>query len=175
MPVRNYSDIRPGHRMRFKHVSGLLQGQIRGVGEKRGIPIARLLTHWAEIVGDDIARIARPLNISYSRDGLGGTLTLLAPGPQAPILAMKLESIRNRVNACFGYSAISGIRISQVAPADFYRSGPTEGQQRKTAPEEVAPIIRDRARKAVAEVSDDELRHALERFGEGVLSNLNRK
>jgi len=158
----------------FERVSSLLRREFRIAGEKRGFAVVRLLTHWAEIVGDDIARIARPEKVSYPKARLGATLTLLAPGPQAPILAMKLESIRERVNAVYGYSAISDILISQTTPADFERCAPAGEPYREPDPKPDAST-RDRAREAVADVSDDGLRRALELFGESVLANLNRK
>ncbi|MCY3995297.1 MAG: DUF721 domain-containing protein [Rhodobacter sp.] len=163
------------HRKRgFERVSSLLRREFRIAGEKRGFAVVRLLTHWAEIVGDDIARIARPEKVSYPKARLGATLTLLTPGPQAPILAMKLESIRERVNAVYGYSAIGDILISQTTPADFERCAPADGPHRKPDPEPDTHAL-NRAREAVADVSDDGLRRALELFGESVLTNLSRK
>jgi len=174
MPTETSSHDEPDRRMRgFERVAGLLQSRIRKVGEKRGFPITKLLTHWDEIVGRDVARIARPLKVSYSNGRLGATLTLQTPGPQAPILSMKLETIRAKVNACYGYSAISSIRISQTSAADFDRHVSDEPKP-KPAPE-IDPATRERVHRAVADVSDDGLRRALERFGEGVLANRNRK
>ncbi len=169
--TRNKSD----HRKRgFERVSSLLRREFRVAGEKRGFTVMRLLTHWAEIVGDDIARIARPEKVSYPKARLGATLTLLAPGPQAPILAMELEFIRERVNAVYGYSAISDILISQTTPADFERCAPVDESHREPDPKPDASAL-DRLREGVADVSDDGLRRALELFGESVLTNLNRK
>lgn len=175
MPAKKRSRKKPDRRRRgFERVSGLLQRQIRTVGESRGFPVARLLIHWAEIVGSDVARIARPANVSYSNGTLGATLTLVTTGPQAPILSMQLESIRQRVNACYGYSAISRIRISQISPDDFNSGLACDEQTRKSIPEP-DPTVRECARKAVADVTDDGLRHALELFGESVLTNLQNK
>ncbi len=173
MPANIRFQERSGRRKRgFERVSSLLQREFRTVGQKSGFAVARLLTHWTEIVGADVASIARPVSVSYSKGKLGATLTLLTPGPQAPILSMKLEFIRERVNACYGYSAISNISITQISPADFETDAPTDEQSRELTPD---PFTRDRVRKAVADVSDDGLRHALELLGESVLTKLNRK
>ena len=175
MPAKKNSHKKPERRKQgFQRVSGLLQGQVREVGEKRGFPITRLLTHWSEVVGDDVAQIARPMDVNYSKTGLGATLTLLVPGPHAPVLSMKLESIRTRVNACYGYSAISRIRITQASPDDFFRGVPTDEPCAKPAAE-ADPSMRKRVCREVADISDDGLRQALELYGAGVLSNLNRK
>ena len=98
----------------FAQASGLLQSRIRGASEARGFAVTRLLTHWAEIVGEDTARIAQPVKVGYGRDGLGATLTLLTTGAQAPMLSMQCEAIRERVNACYGYRAIAKVRITQI-------------------------------------------------------------
>jgi len=161
-------------RMRgFERTSGLLQNRIRQAGEKRGFAVARLLTHWAEIVGEETARIARPVKVGYGQGGFGATLTVLTTGAQAPMLQADLPRIRERVNACYGYAAITRVRITQTAPTGFaegqvsFAPAPTllPGAQPKEN-----PVVRDAARKAVAPVADDRLRQALERLGENILS-----
>ena len=104
----------------FKRTSTLLQGQIRRVGESRGFAVTRLLTHWAEIAGPDIAAVARPVEVKYGREGFGATLTILTTGAQAPMLEMQKEQLREKVNAIYGYNAISRVRITQTAPSGFH-------------------------------------------------------
>ena len=67
--------------------------------------MTRLLTHWEEAVGQDIAAIARPVNIGYGRGSFGATLTVLTTGAQAPMLEMQKEQLREKVNAVYGYNA----------------------------------------------------------------------
>ncbi|WP_172300349.1 DUF721 domain-containing protein [Pseudoruegeria sp. HB172150] len=153
----------------FERASGLLSTRIREAGEKRGFAISRVLTHWGEIVGEDTAAIALPVNVSYARGGFGATLTVLTTGANAPMLEMQKERMRERVNACYGYSAISRIRITQTAPTGF-----AEGQaQFAPAPkaEHVSdPEIAREAQEAARPVADEGLRQALEALGENVLS-----
>ena len=47
----------------FSSAGALLQGQIRRAGESRGFAVSRVLTHWAEIVGTDLAALARPVDV----------------------------------------------------------------------------------------------------------------
>jgi len=103
----------------FLPASGLIQKQLRRAGETRGFAVSRLLTHWVEVVGTDIATMARPVKVSYGRQGFGATLTVLTTGAQAPMLEMQKNRIRERVNACYGYAAISVVRITQTAPTGF--------------------------------------------------------
>lgn len=155
----------------FKRTASVLSDRIRRVGESRGFAVSRLLTHWAEIAGPEIAGTARPVNISYGRGGIGATLTVLTTGPQAPMLEMQKEKLREKVNAVYGYNAISRVRITQTAPDGFH-----EGQavfQRVSKPEirPPDPEIARAAAKAASPVKSDDLRSALERLGQNVLSN----
>ena len=102
-PPTKGPERRPERRMRgFEAASGLLRERIRQAGESRGVAVSKLLTHWAEVVGEEIAAQSRPVKIGYSKTGLGATLTLLAQGASGPMLQMQLPTIRERVNACYG-------------------------------------------------------------------------
>lgn len=151
----------------FERAGALAAGRIRTASESRGFAVSRLLTHWAEIVGPDIAHVARPVEISYGR-GFGATLTVLTTGAQAPMLEMQKDRIRDRVNACYGYAAVQKVRITQTAATGF-----AEGQAVfDHAPEkhpELAPVTAE-ARRAVSGVHDSGLRDALEKLGANVLS-----
>lgn len=155
----------------FTRAATLLQGQIRRAGESRGFAVTRLLTHWPEIVGEDVARIARPVDVSYGRQGMGATLSVLTTGAQAPMLEMQKERLRDKVNAVYGYNAISRIRITQTAPTGF-----AEGQADFShAPAKRAKPLPDpaitRNATAVAEgVGDEKLRAAIESLARNVLS-----
>ncbi|MFV0411588.1 MAG: DUF721 domain-containing protein [Paracoccus sp. (in: a-proteobacteria)] len=135
----------------FRQASSLISGQVRHAAEGRGFAVARLLTQWAEIVGPETAARARPVKVSRARSGLGSTLTLLTTGPYAPLINMQLPAIREKVNACYGYNAISRITLTQTGPTGF-----AEGQARfDPAPKAPAP-------------PDPETRHAAEAMASGV-------
>jgi len=171
MPVATREN-QPDRRMRgFERTSSLLKPRIRKAGESRGFAVTRLLTHWEEIAGADIAGMARPVEVSYGRHGgFGATLVLLTTGANAPMLEMQKEKIRERVNATYGYAAISRIRITQTAPTGF-----AEGQAQfarpvpKPAPEPDAEIV-TKAHATTEGVRDSSLRDALEALAQNVLS-----
>ncbi|MCH2249176.1 MAG: DUF721 domain-containing protein, partial [Cognatishimia sp.] len=73
----------------FQRTSSLLRDRIRKAGETRGFAVTRVLTHWAEIVGQDMAAICKPVDVKYGRQGFGATLTVLTTGAQAPMLEMQ--------------------------------------------------------------------------------------
>jgi hypothetical protein len=160
----------------FKRASVLLSGQIRQAGESRGFAVTRLLTHWAEIAGPDIAAISRPVEVSYGRGGFGATLSLLTTGANAPILEMQKETLRERVNATYGYNAIARIRVTQTHARGF-AEGQVSFDHRPAKPAATAPdpAIRQAAHEATDPIADAGLRSALEALGENVLSKSKRQ
>ena len=143
--AQSRTDSKPKRRMRgFEPAAQLVAGRVRNAGESRGFAVARLLTHWEEVAGPEIAAHARPVRISHGK-GFGATLTLLVAGARAPLVQMQLERIRERVNACYGFNAVSRIALTQTAPTGF-----AEGQAEFTpAPRRAAPP--DPAKLAQAE------------------------
>lgn len=157
-------------RMRgFEATSGLLKDQIRKVGEQRGFAVARLLTHWPEIAGEEIARITRPVKVGYGREGMGASLTLLTTGSNAPIVEMQKEKLRERVNAVYGYAAISRILITQTAATGF-AEGQAEFSHKHKAPPAPDPAILAEAARTAAPIQNDDLRQALERLAQNILN-----
>ncbi|MCV2887661.1 DUF721 domain-containing protein [Ruegeria aquimaris] len=154
----------------FKRTAILLGDQIRRAGESRGFAVSRVVTHWPEIVGQDLAAIARPVNISYGKGGFGATLTVLTTGAQAPMLEMQKEQLRERVNAAYGYNAISRVRITQTAPTGFAEGQATFEHRPKATSSGPAPEVAAEASRVAQGAKDEDLRAALERLAQSVLS-----
>ena len=153
----------------FSRAATLMQGRIRKASEDRGFAVTRLLTHWAEVVGDATAQIATPVNVSYGKGGIGATLTLLTTGAQAPMLDMQKEQIRDKVNACYGYRAISRVRVTQTAPTGFAegRVAFAPAPKEKKTPD---PAMTSAAEKLSEGVENENLRAALTALGANVLT-----
>ena len=150
----------------FVQTGALLGGRIRGATETRGFAETRLLTQWDSICGAEIAAVARPLKVSYARSGFGATLTVACDGARAPEVQMQAQTIREKVNACYGYNAISRVRIAQTDSTGF-----AEAQaQYRTQRAPVAPAPRPPAPKEVATIGDPSLRRALEELGQNIRS-----
>lgn len=134
----------------FQTACSVLAKQVQKAAEGRGFAVTRLLTHWPEIAGEKLARQTRPVRISHSRGGLGATLTLLTTGPAAPMVEMQLPQLRERINACYGYSAIQKIALTQTAASGF-----AEGQaQFAPAPRHEARPPDPKAQAEAREVAD---------------------
>ncbi|MEX0286905.1 MAG: DUF721 domain-containing protein [Paracoccaceae bacterium] len=154
----------------FKQTSRLMGSNIRKAAESRGFAVSRLLTHWDEIAGPKLAAMARPVEITYGRGGFGATLVVLTTGPQAPMLEMEKDGLRERVNTAYGYNAISRIRITQTAASGFAEAQAHFAGAPAKQPKAEDPATRQRATHLAQEVTDDTLRTALERLGRNVLT-----
>jgi hypothetical protein len=154
----------------FEPAFGLVKAPIRAAGEARGFAVARLLTHWAEVAGEDLARKTRPVKIGYGKGGMGATLTLLVKAAEAPMVQMALPHLKDRVNAVYGYAAVSHIHLTQTAAtgfaegqADFAPAAP------KPAPQP-DPLTVAQAAKVAEGVGDPTLRAALEVLAQNILT-----
>jgi hypothetical protein len=157
----------------FARTASLLTQKIRKASESRGFAQSRLLTNWAEVVGDDAAAISRPVEVSYGRGGMGATLTLLTTGANAPILEMQKEQLRVRVNAVYGYNAIARVRVTQTAATGFAEGRVAFEHAPKKTAKARDPALRAQATKNAAHIGDDGLRDALARLGENILNKQN--
>ncbi|MCO4823467.1 MAG: DUF721 domain-containing protein [Amylibacter sp.] len=153
----------------FAQTGGILSSQIRKASETRGFSETRLLTHWSEIAGSAVAKIARPVKVGYTRQGMGATLTLLTTGANAPMVQMQLPQIQERVNATYGYAAISRIHVTQTAPTGF-SEGQASFEHDKPKKRALAPQEKAEVQTTVSNVTDEGLRAALATLGENILT-----
>ncbi|MFT4012116.1 MAG: DUF721 domain-containing protein [Paracoccus sp. (in: a-proteobacteria)] len=175
--ARMKPETAPRRRMRGFEAAALLVAQrVRLVGEARGFAVARLLTHWEEVVGPQIAAHTRPVRVSHGKS-FGATLTLLVPGARAPMITMQLEQIRAKVNACYGFNAVARISLTQTAPTGFAQAqaGFAEAQASFAGPSPGPGRVPDPARAERAEAiardfADPRLSAAMRQMALNILS-----
>ncbi|MBM3606159.1 MAG: DUF721 domain-containing protein [Alphaproteobacteria bacterium] len=147
----------------FQAAATLLADRVQKAAEGRGFAVTRLLTHWPDIAGAQLAAVTRPVKISHSRGGLGATLTLLTTGPMAPMVEMQLPRLRERVNACYGYNAVQRITLTQTAATGFAAGqasfARTRGPQLKPD-----PALVERAGQVARQFDDPTLAEAMARL-----------
>ena len=155
----------------FKKASVLLNRNIQKASESRGFSQSRVLTHWSEIVGEEISSVSIPTKVSYKSDGLGATLTILTSGSSGPVLEMQKQFIKDKINAVYGYNAIHKIKITQSSPITLLRKNENSESiisENKKINVEISPSLE----KAVSEIDDKNLRQALEELAINVFTKL---
>ncbi|NHB76437.1 DUF721 domain-containing protein [Rhodobacter sp. M37P] len=153
----------------FEPAFGLMKDAVRAAGESRGFAVARLLTHWAEVAGEEMARKTRPVKIAYGKGPMGATLTLLVKASEAPMVQMALPQLKERVNAVYGYAAVQHIHLTQTAATGF-AEGQAEFTPAPKAKRPPDPATTARAQAVAEGVADPGLRNALEQLAQNILT-----
>ena len=129
----------------------------------RGFTIGRIVSHWHDIVGD-MSSWCRPNAVSFPRDCFtDGTLKLqIVPGrgPQAQAMS---AVIIDRVNANFGYRAISRISLVQTLSVPGQPASPKPKPQLNQDRHDIWALD-----DKLKDVKSPELRAALRRLGSPV-------
>ncbi len=148
----------------FLQVGSLTSVPVREVSAKRGFAETRILTDWVAIAGEALSAHCRPLKIGYSGASFGATLYLEVEGARAAEVEMQGPRIIERVNAHYGYRAISRVRIQQAGRLSAAARG-AEARPEGLA-EPPAPFAR--SAPEIGGVEDEGLRAALSRLGQRV-------
>ena len=139
----------------------------RAAFARYGFAYADLLTQWPAIVGDAVAQWSEPERIKWPRAGAderkqGGTLVIRVTPGRGLDLQHETPRIIDRINAFYGYGAISQVKIRQGVLSP------------KKPRSQTLPVLSAQAVQALEtelqEVADPELREALKRLGERVLN-----
>jgi len=129
---------------------------------------ANLLDHWIEIVGTEYARVTTPVKISFPYQPheaarKNGVLTVRLPKGLAMEFSFKADLIRQRVNSYFGYEAFARVALdAAILPL------PTPPKAAKVDPHALKEM-----KEQASHIENNELREALERFGEAMLGKTN--
>lgn len=151
--------------------SGLatLAPEIRAITKKalgaRGFAGSDILEYWEDIVGTDLARGIAPQKLSFEKDNrTRGTLVVKsAGGAFAMLFEHQKDRVIQRINAFFGYPAVSRIKIIQGALK--LKSDPIKLRP-KPIPKEELEILEEK----VGIIEDEELRERAFKIGQALLS-----
>lgn len=125
--------------------------------KRRGLAEARIVTDWHAIVGDLVAARSAPERLLRARRGDGGTLRLRVAGAWALEFQHMAPELIARINAYFGYPAVSCIRFVQA---------PLPAVPRKAAPPApLGPEAEARIAALAAKIDDPELRQRVIALG----------
>ena len=101
------------HAKGFTHAAAFVKGRFRTVAAKRGFAATRILTHWPEVAGAEIASMSQPMAVRFDKKTRENILTLLTTGAFAQQVSMSGPLILERVNAEFGFRAVDRVRVTQ--------------------------------------------------------------
>jgi hypothetical protein len=138
----------------------------RAAFARYGFAYADLITQWPAIVGESVARWSEPERIKWPRMAgderkQGGTLVIRVTPGRGLELQHETPRIIERINAFYGYAAISSVKIMQRALTSHKPDRPT--------PAPLRPAQAQALESRLETVEDPALKDALRRLGEGVL------
>lgn len=139
-------------------ISSALQKVTEKIYRERGFASAGVLNNWAAIVGEDLARHSMP-----ERLGNDGTLHLRVDGPLATEIKHQEPQILERIASYFGYRAVTRLSLLN---GPIERSEPPKQRQLRTLSTDSA----DSLAESIVGTENDDVRSALGRLGEAVLS-----
>lgn len=128
---------------------------------RQGFASTGIITHWAEIVGAEIADHAEPMRMIWPRrvhedDPEPASLVLRVEGPVALEIQHLSGVIIEKVNRFFGWRAVGRIQIRQA---------PLVRREKKVRPAPPDPAVVDRLAAGMSDIGDEDLRGALARLG----------
>jgi hypothetical protein len=130
---------------------------------RQGFASGELVTHWPEIVGEEIAAHAEPLKLQWPRGdpdtAEAATLVLRVEGPAAIEIQHLAPVILERVNRFLGWRAVDRLALRQA---------PLARRADRPAPSRPDAEAAARVAAGLSDIGDADLRAALARLGAAV-------
>ena len=131
--------------------------------------LGRLVTHWPEIVGADLADRAQPVKIRYRKvPGLKkaeASLDIASSTAEATLLHYRKELILERINQIFGERLVTALRFVPMAANEPLQTRPRRVKRA------VAPKDREDLSNLLAHIDDPGLKERLETLGISILQD----
>lgn len=127
----------PFRRSRTQDIGSEARVIARAAFQRAGFVDESLVLHWRDIVGPDIARLARPIRLTEKSGG--GTLTLSAEPAASVFLQHEARSLCERINAFVGRPAVQRLRFVPGSLTADSRARPlTRASAAQAAPDDPA-------------------------------------
>lgn len=129
--------------------------------------LGRLVTHWTEIVGADLADRAQPVKIHYRKvpgsKRPEASLDIAAATVDATLLHYRKDLILERINQIFGERLVVSLRFVPVAANEAPRT------RRRILKRPVNPTDRQNLSNMLDNIDDPALKERLEQLGTSIL------
>lgn len=140
--------------------------------KRKYIALGRIVKHWEDIVGKNLADKAQPVKINYRKHPKSkkpvASLDIAVSSADATTLHYQKDLILERINQIFGEQWISAIRFVHHAPANNARAMAKKNAYKKGGP------LTEKEKKSLSEwlsdIEDEDIKARLSRLGEGIMS-----
>ena len=143
---------------------------------KKGFMEIDILTNWDKIVGKELADFSFPQKIDFKRDQKNnGILHLQVPsGAFALEIAHREKFILEKINAYFGYNAVSALKIVQNSALPL--ATPNEPIEKTVNKSNMLSEDEKNYIKSLAEdINNSELKEILIKLGQSIFSDNHKK
>ena len=130
-------------------------------GKDSGATLSSLESRWAEIVGQRLAKLSRPVKIQKTTTGY--VLVIEAPSAAAPMIVHQNGLIIERVNLAGG-AKIKGLRVQQTTTTQKDKA-PQSKPRKPLTPEEEAQLEAE-----LHGVESQKVKQALRKLGQAILT-----
>lgn len=153
----------PTRKKHMTRLSKLVDPMIEPSARARGFVFSRIISQWQQIAGD-MASWCQPVELKFNMgETRNGSLKLAIASGRGPEANQQAESIISRVNAAFGYSAVSRLSFVQTL-----KIMPVQPEHRETTPTD-SQLQQNQyiwtLDETLQQVKSPELRAALRRLG----------
>jgi len=133
--------------------------------ERKYIALGRIVKHWPEIVGNNLADKAAPVKIHFRKSLKGkpaqNSLDIAVDSANATALHYQKGLILERINQLFGENHITAIRFVHI-PVNNTRPPPSKAVPSLTSSEKKL------LSEAVSRITDNEIQNRLLSLGEAI-------
>lgn len=135
------------------------QKVVSPVFKVRGFMEGKIITHWSQVVGDQMAQMALPEKITFPKGKrIEGTLHLHVTSSGALLLHYAQDLLLEQINTFFGYKALSKLRM-------IHGFSPSREISLKTTPPSLSQTEKDWLKEQTSSVIDEDLQACLESLG----------
>ena len=147
----------------------VIGGFARKILGKKAFIEADIIHNWRDIVGKDLAELAKPVCINFKGENRkGGVLNVeAASGAIALEINLKSKMIIAKVNTYFGYEAIDRIKIMQNLKVVSENVLASDNLEKKLVTDEQENYIK----RQTEEIAAPELRESLRELGRALMIN----
>lgn len=152
----------------FQSLSNAVPKVAGKIYSRKYIALGRVITYWADIIGEEMAQKTQPLKIHYRKpkkknDKPQATLEIAASSAESMTLQYRKGVILERINQIFGDSWITDLKFSHQ---------PVKKTQKRV--KTIKPLTgtqKDYLSNMLNEITDPELQQKLQDLGSGILQS----